>query len=90
MLNDPQKSKHWTNGGTGITNFSLKEMSFYYKVVTEFGDPTIFTSPIPIDEYSSNSIIMGSLHAIGCPKDLSPFWALYYKMKLEEEHNAKS
>jgi len=84
---EPHRSAHWTKGGTGLTNFHLEKASFYYKVVTEFGDPTIFTSPVPMDGYSSNNTTMGSLHAIGCPRDLSSFWALFDKMKAEENSN---
>lgn len=76
--------KHWTEGGTGVTNFELSQLDFYKKVVKEFGDSELVVVDKAFKTESGYTPCgYGLLHNLRDTGkiDLSDFWALFYLLK---------
>jgi len=74
--------KHWTQGGTGVTNFDKAERAKYQAAIEANGDPevVIVDEPIPGQGgYWSPRMkeTMHSLHHVGRRKNLSAFWRTF-------------
>lgn len=77
MIRNGYKSKHWTDGGTGVTNFGTEEMPAYERAVTAFGDERIFLSDVRMSD--SPLQVCGSLHCSDTAL-LPEFWRLFERM----------
>jgi len=74
-------NEHWTNGGTGVTNFGEEEFNLYLETVEEFGDPNIVVSQ---ERFGWTWGVMpgGSLHHLTKkPGNLSEFWRFFDRIK---------
>ncbi len=70
---------HWTNGGTGITNFPSAELPAYTEAVKRFGDGLrVDTKPMHGGIESD-----GSLHFTGKRFDTGGFFALLKQVRAE-------
>jgi hypothetical protein len=76
----PAPAEHWTNGGTGVTNFSEDMRACYVEAVRRHGDPNV---RVHAKSFGANKDYGGSLHNHGTRKDLSDFWDTFYKVKKE-------
>jgi hypothetical protein len=75
---------HWTNGGTGVTNFTEDMRPVYVEAVKRHGDPDIRVHEKSFG--AGNENYGGSLHNHGKRKDLSPFWDVFDAVKKELSH----
>ncbi len=71
--------KHWTEGGTCVTNFTPDRLPIFQEAVRQYGNPDFIVieeaiQPAPKD-YG------GSLHVGGGFRDISPFWDLYRELE---------
>lgn len=66
----PKHLKHWTQGGTGVTNFSLSCIVKYARAIEEFGDPDIFIGDamFPMTNKTDRALRVRGM------RDLSDFW----------------
>jgi len=74
-----ENSTHWTEGGTGVTNFNSLDEPQYLKAIELYGDPDIFIIHAPFigrgtdKDYSlhdAKKLIKGS-------RCLSAFWNVF-------------
>ena len=79
------KSEHWTNGGTGLTNFVPEKFALYDEAVRSFGDPDFVVSRERMvgrgEEFHG-----GSLHYLKLPakqdwETIGAFWKNFYKLR---------
>lgn len=76
------KSNHWTEGGTGLTNFPPSDLPFYLKAIEEFGDANFVASQFPMNgrcmpgDYSLHRLDMQP-----SPKECGPFWKVFGRIK---------
>lgn len=76
------KSNHWTEGGTGLTNFKPSNLPYYLKAIEEFGDPNFVVSKFPMNGLSVPGDY--SLHRLDmqpAPKECEPFWKVFDRIK---------
>lgn len=73
--------KHWTSGGTGVTNFYPFWLPFYQKVTERYGNSDLVAVDRPIEPFPFGD---GSLHNLGERFDLSGFWRLFEDMWANE------
>jgi hypothetical protein len=73
-ITDP---KHWTNGGTAITNFDVADKELYEKAIAEYGDETLYISNDILCADFSEKGTMLCLHHNSQNHDLSDFWKLF-------------
>lgn len=78
--------KHWTHGGTGITNFDKPVRPIYEAAIKEYGDPSLLVvdKPFPGMNGCYNAWMeakMHSLHRVGRGGDLSGFWRVFEALK---------
>lgn len=78
-------AKHWTQGGTGITNFHVNERKFYSAVIEEYGDDNIFIGP-PLEPLHKSKNIL-ALHST--LHDLSAFWTVFAKVRTSLKEKKK-
>ena len=79
-------SPHFTQGGTGVTNFSPSEESGYAEAIEKFGSENLIISHAPM---SGNRYALPtdySLHNLSRTADLSSFWRVFDKI---QEANVK-
>jgi len=85
-------SKHWTEGGTFVTNFQLHRLPIFKEAIKRYGDDKIIAcdyseSPAPRD-YG------GCLHDTRTRSEgastpcLSAFWKIFKEVEAEEIKNA--
>jgi hypothetical protein len=75
---------HFTEGGTGVTNFDIEQKEIYESAVKEYGDDNIYIGP-PFGRLKSHGNYL-ALHAPTDYKDLSKFWRIFdIKNKLAKE-----
>lgn len=67
--------EHWTLGGTGITNFDVRELSRYEKAVAKYGDPHLIIHHSPFGDKVITTD--HSLHDLNGHRDLESFWAVW-------------
>ena len=64
-------SEHWTDGGTGITNFGQDRLLTFIKAINIFGDDSIFISCLPMKGFTHDCF---SLHRNDEFMNLNEFW----------------
>jgi hypothetical protein len=76
-------NNHWTRGGTGVTNFDIKELPVYEEAVRQFNDPNMVISykALPPLDHNSNYCSLHYTTLSGFGIDLSPFWSLFTQLK---------
>ena len=86
MINDPLQMgldfRHWTEGGTAITNFGPDEFDRYIEAIQRFGDRDLVVSDSRFG-WTMGKLPGGSLHDIARRGDLSPFWRVFEKVRTE-------
>jgi hypothetical protein len=70
---------HFSNGGTGLTNFDKEELPLYEAAIAECGDPDFFISDEPMPGTPLRNSY--SLHYKGSKEKLKYFWDIFYKLK---------
>jgi len=84
--------KHWTDGGTGVTNFEENEMPLYEKAIKRFGDTELVVSDKPIEAKVPYKILLKmklcSFHNLKENHDLSDFWKVFKQVKSENENES--
>jgi hypothetical protein len=77
--------KHWTEGGTGVTNFQPDRLPIFREAVRRYGDPTLIVLDEAMPPAPKN--YGGSLHCVAMRwsgmLDLSPFWCVYEEVANE-------
>lgn len=68
--------RHWTNGGTGITNFSPKDLPQYIAAIRYHGDKSFYVSSLPLEGTNWGY----SLHCQPF-KDTGDFWDDFHWLK---------
>lgn len=73
--------RHWLNGGTVVTNFTIKNLSMYKKAVELYGDARTVIHQRAFD--ISGRLVKNhwSLHNMNPGSDLSDFWKVYNKVR---------
>lgn len=73
--------RHFTEGGTGVSNISKERMPFFEHAVQAFGDPNLVLSSVPLVLPQPLVFDGGSLHCLDGRQDLSDFWRFvdYFK-----------
>lgn len=71
--------KHWTENGTGVTNFLIKDLTLYEMAVFQNGDKDLVIVKESIDGHGGYY----SLHCLTGYKDISGFWRVFDKLKKE-------
>jgi hypothetical protein len=66
--------RHFTEGGTGVSNISKERMPFFEHAVQAFGDPNLVLSSVPLVLHQPLVFDGGSLHCLDGRQDLSDFW----------------
>lgn len=74
--------KHWTDDGTGITNFDKPKLAKYGKAIKAYGDTNmvVVDEPMPAGNTSCRKWMketMHSLHRLNGQTDLSEFWRIF-------------
>ena len=74
---------HWSDGGTGITNFEADEWPVYLQAVKEYGDKDLILVSNPMPPMRNNGA--GALHRMNRPfnSDLSAFWEIHRRIQKE-------
>ena len=67
--------RHWTDGGTALTNFDPKDEAKYLSAIEAHGDPAYVVVRAPMDKRGSIATDY-SLHYLDMPtkRSSSPFW----------------
>ncbi len=74
---------HWTDGGTGITNFGADKFDIYKEAIETYGDKYLVIVPKPIGFSWSNCM---SLHDTRDGRvDLGDFWDVFTELKKNSE-----
>jgi hypothetical protein len=79
---EQHKSDHWTNGGTGLTNFPPQDFLRYREAVARFGSDKFLVSEERMIGRGSNCE-GGSLHYLGHfrtdegEEEISRFWQVF-------------
>lgn len=73
---------HWTNGGTGLTNFDPSEVEAYEAAIKEHGDPDFFIERLPM--YPSDILPFEGDFSLHCHsrKDTGEFFRVLRRVKL--------
>jgi hypothetical protein len=71
-------AKHWTQGGTGITNFHVNKEKLYSAAIEEYGDDNIFVGP-PLEPLHTSKNTL-ALHSY-TTDSLSSFWEIFYQVR---------
>lgn len=72
-------SRHWTYGGTGITNFDAKQLEQYQAAIMQHGDKDMKVSDVPMTDTGYEGLM--SLHDMKGRRDLSSFWNVFQSLK---------
>jgi len=72
--------RHWTSGGTGITNFDKHELNNYQKALEKSKREDLIVCSVGFPVINKNSKLQGSLHGIGF-EDTSSFFNELDKIK---------
>jgi len=77
--------RHWTDGGTALTNFDPKDEPKYLAAIEEHGDPAYVVVRAPMDKRGSIPTDY-SLHYLDMPtkRSSSPFWETWRKVANEK------
>jgi len=76
-------SEHWTNGGTGITNFNPTMLDVYQKAINEHPGLGLWIEKRPMSGPSLKGDYSLHRHATG---DLSLFWETFERIKEDTCH----
>lgn len=79
-MNPHPLQEHWTNGGTGVTNFTEDRRAVYVEAVRRHGDPDLWVAPHAFG--SGNEGYGGSLHC-KVNKPLSDYWRTHEQVAKE-------
>lgn len=73
---------HWTEGGSGITNFPNSQLKLYQEAIEGYPDLFVVESPIDGDNYTKPKDHC-SLHSKAdvTPGSLSEFWRHFDKLR---------
>ena len=74
--------RHFSEGGTGITNLSQERRAHFEKVLKAYGDPNLVLSSESLDGHPGFG---GSLHDVYGSRDLSDFWHFVEAFKAEPD-----
>ena len=77
-------SAHWTDGGTGLTNFDPEDLPIYQEAIRRHGSKNFFISNHPMLGFLKTSGMSLHRHETG---DASDFWATFRECKKELEGN---
>jgi hypothetical protein len=78
-------SPHWTQGGSGITNFEPEDLPLYEAAIKEFGCPSLVLSDKPMDG-KNYGFAMYSLHDLRRSVqslDISEFWKTFRRLQAQ-------
>ena len=67
---------HFTQGGTGVTNFSDEDLDVYEAAISIYGDPTIIIGE-PMICANGKIYHNYALHHLEPIRDLSDFWDVF-------------
>ena len=77
------KSNHWTEGGTGLTNFPPADEQKYLAAITAYGDENFIVSHQPMNGPARTG--NHSLHWLDIqekfPEGSSAFWKIFNSIK---------
>jgi hypothetical protein len=75
--------RHWTDGGTGVTNFPPEREPIYIKAIEKFGDEGLIlvSTGIPAKGSTYLQPYFCSLHDTKGNRDLSDFWDVFDEVK---------
>jgi hypothetical protein len=71
---------HWSNGGTGITNFEPDVLPLYKKAIEIYGEKTLWVEYWPMMGTPEWCDYLYSLHSSD-RRDLSLFWNIFNSLK---------
>lgn len=75
---------HWTNGGTGVTNFHQKDLEIYQKAISLYNGNEMWIEFYPMAPENRKEIY--SLHFHCQPgKNLGEFWRIFERIKNKDE-----
>jgi hypothetical protein len=74
--------KHWTKGGTLVTNFSKEHLDIYAEAVKEYNSPHLVIAA-PSSPHISGAMGLHDLR--GKQGDLSGFWELWRCIEAEKQ-----
>lgn len=72
------RSEHWMQGGTGITNFAEKDLPRYLEAIDKYGDTSLFVGH-PIGNFGLSKFALRQKGSTS--KDLSRFWRIFESIK---------
>jgi hypothetical protein len=77
-------STHWTEGGTGITNFPPEQASLFLRCIKKSNFDDLYVSNKPM--LGSNNYNGYSLHCMSMKtgKSLSDFWSIFWQEEKNE------
>jgi hypothetical protein len=78
--------KHWTQGGTALTNFAFNRMPVFFEAVKRYGSVEYQVALQSFPPCPSN--YGGSLHYFGTG-DCSPFWKFFEEVDAELNNTEK-
>lgn len=87
MLNDLLDSRHWTMGGTFVTNIGAERMPALREAVRRFGDSKIVL--LEESQEPAPSDYGGCLHHLNRRGDLSDFWDVVDSVDKESNEPGK-
>jgi len=73
---------HFLDGGTGVTNFEMKELPIYEEACKLFGNPLVKVGP-PIRPLAHRPQDYRALHVFWGTGDLSAFWRIFERLECE-------
>ena len=75
--------RHWTDGGTAVTNFSPRLTPIYEAALVEWGDDGLVICSVGMPGYGQGHIRrdMSSLHDLKGGRCLSPFWRIFERLR---------
>ena len=81
IFSESLSDKHWTEGGTAITNFPEEDFPIYIEAIQRFGDNDLIVSDQPFGPM--RGMPGGSLHDLSRLCSLSPFWKVFEQVHRE-------
>ena len=73
--------RNWTEGGTGLTNFSRSQEPLYLAAIKEYGDPAFVIAHAPCFAGGNEIAEDYSLHRLGALETCSPFWDVFERLR---------
>lgn len=73
-VQNPDRSPHWSEGGTAVTNFGEDQVGKYLKAIEKYGDSSLFVGHPTSKGFISDFALRRSGRMRG---DLSAFWRIF-------------